>query len=82
MPFVHELLNYRSVAVVGMEKNCGKTECLNYIIRRMPLHERKVCSGHKDSQTGDSAPRGYVLLHIRDPLQGPQDGVRTGGCIR
>ena len=43
MPFVHELLNYRSVAVVGMEKNCGKTECLNYIIRRLPLHERKVC---------------------------------------
>ena len=29
--------------MVGMEKNCGKTECLNYIIRRLPLHERKVC---------------------------------------
>ena len=43
MPFVHELLNYRSVAVVGMEKNCGKTECLNYIIRRMPLDGRRVC---------------------------------------
>ena len=43
MPFVHELLNYRSVAVVGMEKNCGKTECLNYIIRRMPLDGCRVC---------------------------------------
>ena len=26
-----------------MEKNCGKTECLNYIIRRMPLDGRRVC---------------------------------------
>lgn len=43
MPFVHELLNYRSVAVVGMEKNCGKTECLNYILRRLPVSERRVC---------------------------------------
>lgn len=43
MPFVHELLNYRSVAVVGMEKNCGKTECLNYILRRLPVNERRIC---------------------------------------
>lgn len=35
MPFTGEILNYRSVAVVGTEKNTGKTECLNYIIRRL-----------------------------------------------
>lgn len=43
MPFVRELLKYKSVAVVGMEKNCGKTECLNYILRRMPPDAPKTC---------------------------------------
>ncbi len=35
MPFVNEILKYRSLSIVGMEKNTGKTECLNYIIRRL-----------------------------------------------
>lgn len=43
MPFVRELLKYKSVAVVGMEKNCGKTECLNYILRRLPADSPKTC---------------------------------------
>lgn len=37
MPFVGEILKHRSVAIVGLEKNTGKTECLNYIINRLPL---------------------------------------------
>ena len=37
MPFVGEILKYRSVSIVGLSKNAGKTECLNYIIRRLPL---------------------------------------------
>lgn len=37
MPFVGEILKYRSVSIVGLAKNAGKTECLNYIIRRLPL---------------------------------------------
>lgn len=40
MPFTGEILNYRSVAVVGTAKNTGKTECLNYIIRQ--LHQQSV----------------------------------------
>lgn len=43
MPFVRELLKYKSVAVVGMEKNCGKTECLNYILRRLPQDSPMTC---------------------------------------
>lgn len=35
MPFTGDILNYRSVAVVGTAKNTGKTECLNYIIRQL-----------------------------------------------
>lgn len=26
-----------------MEKNCGKTECLNYILRHLPVRERRIC---------------------------------------
>lgn len=35
MPFISDILKYKSVAIVGLEKNTGKTECLNYILRRM-----------------------------------------------
>ncbi len=35
MPFVKQILNYGSLSIVGLEKNTGKTVCLNYILRRM-----------------------------------------------
>ena len=37
MPFISELYKYRSVSVVGLEKNTGKTETLNYIIGKLEL---------------------------------------------
>lgn len=40
MPFVHEILKYKSVSFIGLEKNTGKTESLNYVLDRL-----------KDSQT-------------------------------
>ena len=35
MGFVDDISDYRSLAIVGLEKNTGKTECLNYIHRRI-----------------------------------------------
>ena len=35
MPFVDQILRYKSLSVVGLGKNTGKTECLRYIIRRL-----------------------------------------------
>ena len=35
MPFVQEILKNRSLSIVGLEKNTGKTVCLNYILRRL-----------------------------------------------
>ncbi len=35
MPFIDEILKYRSISIVGLEKNTGKTECLNYILNRI-----------------------------------------------
>ena len=37
MPFVGEILRHHSVSIVGLSKNAGKTECLNYILKRLPL---------------------------------------------
>lgn len=42
LDFVEEILKYRSLAIVGMEKNTGKTECLNYILQRLRGRERCV----------------------------------------
>lgn len=35
MPFIKDIIKYKSVSIVGLEKNTGKTECLNYIIERL-----------------------------------------------
>ncbi len=42
MPFIDDILNYKSVSIVGMEKNTGKTETLNYVIRRLNQLNKKV----------------------------------------
>ena len=39
MPFIQDILKYKSVSIVGMAKNTGKTTCLNYILKR--LYEEK-----------------------------------------
>lgn len=43
MPFVPDILKHRSLSIVGLEKNTGKTVCLNYILRR--LNEMHVSVG-------------------------------------
>ena len=35
MPFIKDILQHRSLSIVGLEKNTGKTVCLNYILRRL-----------------------------------------------
>lgn len=35
MPFIKDLLSYRSISFVGMDKNAGKTEALNYVLKRL-----------------------------------------------
>ncbi len=36
MTLIDDISKYGSVAIVGLAKNAGKTECLNYIIRHFP----------------------------------------------
>lgn len=35
MPFIDDILKYKSLSIVGLEKNTGKTECLNYILKNI-----------------------------------------------
>lgn len=42
MPFIRDILEYDSLSIVGLEKNTGKTECLNYILRRLSSHPVRV----------------------------------------
>ena len=35
MPFIDEIWKYNSLSIVGLEKNTGKTECLNYVLNRI-----------------------------------------------
>lgn len=59
MSLIKEVSRYSSVAVVGMEKNTGKTECLNYVLRgcsRMG-HTVGVTSIGIDGETSDQVTR-------------------------
>ncbi|MBK8951939.1 MAG: hypothetical protein IPM85_06130 [Chitinophagaceae bacterium] len=42
MPFIQDILKYQSLAITGLEKNTGKTECLNYIIDRIKDAGNKI----------------------------------------
>lgn len=59
MPFIEELLSYGTLSIVGLEKNTGKTECLNYILKRIPFDKRVgVSSIGIDGETIDQVTLG------------------------
>jgi hypothetical protein len=35
MPFLKDIKKYKSLSIVGLEKNTGKTECLNYVLSQL-----------------------------------------------
>lgn len=55
MRLVEDVAQCRSVAIVGLAKNAGKTECLNYILRRLALrgHATALTSIGVDGETRD-----------------------------
>lgn len=42
MPFVKEIENYKSLSIVGLEKNTGKTTCLNYILSQLKNSKKQI----------------------------------------
>ena len=41
-PLIEQILQQKSVSFVGMEKNTGKTECLNYVLRELYKTDKKI----------------------------------------
>ena len=62
MDFIEALLHTKSCSVVGLEKNTGKTVCLNYILRHLPTTTRVAVTSigidgeSKDQVTGTQKP--------------------------
>ena len=42
MPFIADIVKHKSLSIVGLEKNTGKTECLNYVLKRLSKTNNKV----------------------------------------
>jgi len=59
LPFIDEILRYDSLSIVGLEKNTGKTECLKYVLDRMPVQQKRIAvtSIGIDGETVDQVTR-------------------------
>ena len=59
MPFINDILRYDSLSIVGLEKNTGKTECLKYVLDRLPLQDKRIAvtSIGIDGETVDQVTR-------------------------
>lgn len=59
VPLIDEILKYDSLSIVGLEKNTGKTECLKYVLSRMPVAARRIAvtSIGIDGETVDQVTR-------------------------
>ncbi len=67
MPFITDILPYKSLSIVGLEKNTGKTVCLNYVLSRLHELNKKVAvtsigiDGERIDQVYGSAKPEIVL---------------------
>lgn len=42
MSFIEDIFNHKSFSIIGMAKNTGKTECLNYILKNSQYLDKKI----------------------------------------
>ncbi len=59
VPFINDILRYDSLSIVGLEKNTGKTECLKYVLERLPVETKRIAvtSIGIDGETVDQVTR-------------------------
>lgn len=41
-PFIDDILKYDSLSIIGLQKNTGKTECLKFVLDRLPVEQRRI----------------------------------------
>ena len=82
MPLLDDILRHETVAIAGLEKNTGKTECINYLIRQLTGSDMQVAitsigmDGEETDQVTDTdkpaitLPRGFYFAtsekHFRE----------------
>ena len=73
LPFINDILQYDSLSIVGLEKNTGKTECLKYVLDRLPVETKRIAvtSIGIDGETVDQVTR----------TQKPEIVLREGMCF-
>ena len=59
LPFINDILRFDSLSIVGLEKNTGKTECLKYVLERLPVDTKRIAvtSIGIDGETVDQVTR-------------------------
>ncbi len=59
MPFIDNISKHKSIAIVGLDKNTGKTECLNYILKRIAnqSHQYAITSIGIDGERRDNVTK-------------------------
>jgi len=59
MGIIDDILQFESLSIVGLEKNTGKTECLKYVLERLPLEHKRIAvtSIGIDGETTDQVTR-------------------------
>jgi len=71
LPFIDEILRYDSLSIVGLEKNTGKTECLKYVLDRLPVMSKRIAvtSIGIDGETVDQVTRTQKPeIHLREGM--------------
>jgi hypothetical protein len=71
MPFMQDILRHKSVSIIGLDKNTGKTECLNYILRQLKITGKNaaVTSIGLDGESAD------LVTNTPKPELGFYDGL-------
>ena len=69
LPFINDILRYDSLSIVGLEKNTGKTECLKYVLDRLPVQTKRIAvtSIGIDGETVDQVTRTQKPILLSGP---------------
>ena len=81
MSWIEDILRCKSLSIIGLEKNTGKTESLNYILQELKDSGRTIAltSIGIDSEAGNRTLRRHGFRNDRATLSNKTVGSRGAG---
>ena len=67
MSFISDILKFKSLSIVGLEKNTGKTVCLNFILDRLPSACRVAADFSDFSEKNIEREGECITIVLPDP---------------